>query len=677
MNIFPLLSWQFLAFFILFLFSIYISFYLPGALFLSKKKLGLGLHMLLSFSLGIAVWGFLGYILGYLHLRFLTYIYLFVVLLAAYRINLVNASLLRESKKWLFNHPVLVGFVIVGVLVQLGAVVGSGVMYSDGVRFFGVNRADGIMHTAFIQSIINSFPPIEPGSYGHPITNYHFWSDMIIADLVRVWGLPISHTFFQYFPLLVSVLTALGGYLVVRRLGFAERVGVWSIFFLFFAGDATYALTMLFLHKLSFATPTLDNGASQFLNMPNALARVILLSGIISFTYWFKERTKFFWGIITVLLFGVLVGIKIYYGIFVVLGFGLVAIFVLVRSLLVFKKEHGLGRALQKTFSQEKYMILGGVMLCIISFVIFFPTNKNAGGLGWYPLEWPKIFLGTDVLNWQSWWLRLQVYQSAHNVGWLVILYSLAILICLVCIHGTRLIGLLLTKSSYKKLGWEMSIFLIPGLILFHILGLFTLQASGGLNVFNFFVVATVILSIFSAIVMGKYSFSLKKPLSVLLIAVIVIATLPRVVFETSRVIQASLNSQEESFLVSKDELNAFTFIRNKTPKGFIIQSHPNNPDDFITPYVSYFSDRLSYLSGIKLQETHNQPLKEREGKIKELFSSPESVSFFGHARTLGINLLYLRKVPEERLPYALDKTLFTKIYENKSVIVYRINIDI
>jgi len=675
MNIYPLVSWQFVAYLILFLLSCYVSFYLPGALILYKRKLSLGLHILLSFCVGIALWGFVGYVLGFLQLRFLTYLYVGIVVILAYRTQLLTITLFRESLKWVKNNPLLVIFILVGVFVQLSSVIGSGVMYKEGVRFFGVNRADGIMHIAFIQSIIHYFPPIEPGSYGHQITNYHYWSDLMIADLIRAWKLPITHTFFQYFPLLISILTGLAGYQVVRKLGFTHRAGIWTIFFLFFAGDTTYALIFISLRKINFLTPALDNGASQFLNMPNAVARVLFLGGITSLTFWLKERKKLFWGLVTILLFSILVGVKVYYGIFVILGLGLLSIFIIGRALLQQFKEKGLISAVFKTLQDEKYLLLSGIVLCIISSLIYFPVNKNAGGLGWYPLEWPKIFLGKDVIGWEGWWQKLQVFQVSHNTLGIIFYDALAIIISLVCIHGTRLLGLLPNKYFYKKLGWEIAIFFFPGIVIFHILGLFTLQTSGGLNVFNFFVVATVLLSILSGMILDTYSFSLKKPLVTILLLAMVIVTIPRVAFEVSGNIHALISPQNNSFLVSRDELDAFNFIREKTPSGDIIQSHPDNSQDTISPYVAFFSDRLSYLTGIKLQETHNQPLAERESKLKEVFSSKVAVDFFGQARTAGINLLYIRKVDEERLTFPIDNELISKLYENNSVIVYKIDI--
>jgi hypothetical protein len=91
---------------------------------------------------------------------------------------------------------------------------------------------------------------------------------------------------------------------------------------------------------------------------------------------------------------------------------------------------------------------------------------------------------------------------------------------------------------------------------------------------------------------------------------------------------------------------------------------------------VAFFSDRFSYLTGVKLQETHNQPLGQRESKLEEVFASKVAVDFFGQARTAGINLLYIRKVDEEKLKFSIDNDLITKLYENNSVILYKIDIN-
>lgn len=672
MEVYSLSSFSFWVSWLLFLLAVYLSWFLPGQLILAHKKLSFGLSLLLSLIVGMVLWGMQGYLLGYLHVRFLTYGYLFIVLALAFQQKAFGVHIFREAGKWLKNNPLLTGIVLLGVIIQAIPVVGSGLRYPDGVGFVGVNSVDGVMHLSFIRSIVNYFPPIEPGAVGNPITNYHYWSDLIIAELIRVWRLPTSHVFFQFMPILISTLTALAAYQVMRVLGFSKTAGIWAIFFLFFAGDAAYALTLILYHKLSFTAPALDNGATQFLNMPNAMARPIFLTSIITLSHWLKER-KLVWGVTTILLFASLVGIKVYYGMFVILGISLVAVFHVVRQFTLSKKSHAFLQALKDVIERENLFFILLPMLGVLSAAIFLPPNKEAGGLQWYPLEWPKLFLGPGALNWGEWWLRHQVYEQAGNIRNLIVYDTLAIVIALISVHGTRLLGLFPKMGGYKKLGWEMSLFLIPGLILFHVLGLFTLQVSGGFNVFNFFVVGAVVLSLLSAMVLDNATFSRKHLLRSTLLILLIVLSVPRVIYETSNYVKSLLSPKNNTTIISNDELDGLTYIKKNTPQDAVIQSHPTDPMDSHTPYVSFFTDRLTYLTGVELQNTHNQPIEERKRALTEVFAAQDSPSFFAKAREKGIDILFLKKDKGQDLSFDPDSNLIKKIFENKTVVVYQI----
>ncbi len=674
MDFYPLFSFQFWIFFLVFIISAYLTFYLPGSIVLSFLKFNsLGMKILLPTILGMVLWGMQGYFLGYLQLRFLTYIYLLLMIFFAYKRNLLLPFYFVEGLLWIRRNVFLAFLVFLGIIVQIIPVVASGTRYSEGVRFFGVNGVDGIMHLAFIRGIIHRFPPFEPGAFDHPLTNYHYWSDLIIAELIRIWHLPTTHVFFQYMPIMLSLLTAIAGYQVVRSLGFSSRAGVWAIFFLFFAGDGAYLL-MLFVHKkLSFAAPAIDNGATQFLNMPNAMARPVFLTSIITLQYWLKEK-RVLWGILTVLLFASLFGIKVYYGIFTAIGLLLIGIaLILIAFASRLRGKSFVQSGIFAVKENSNYLFLLAFFV-LVSALIYFPPNKSAGGLNWYPLEWPKIFLGPGGLNWDEWWLRRQVYEQARNIRNLLVLDMIAILVALISIHGTRLIGFFLGKNIYKKLGWKNILFFMPGLLIFHLLGLYTLQEAGGFNVFNFFVVGTVILSILSAIVIERLSFTNNFILAILAF-VLVFVTIPRVVYETINYLPTVFTPQNtSSTLITNSELQALNFIRESTLQSAIVQSHPKDNIDQETPYVSFFSDRFTYLSGTGLQKTHNQPVAYREKELHKLFDSKSSPEFHGIARNLGINVIYLKKNPDQQLLFERDDNLIKKIFENKEVVIYQIN---
>lgn len=662
---FSFLSFYFPLYLTLFFVAAYVSFYLPGALVLSNKKYSTGLKILLPLVIGIVLWGFQGYIFGYLHLRFLTYLYLFFVLIFSLKKKIITTEIIKESFTWIKRNIFPVVAIIILVILQLTPIFTSGMLYFDGVRFIGVNSTDGVMHLAFIQSIAHYFPPIEPGSYANPLTNYHYWSDLIMAEIVRIWKIPVANVFFQFFPMVLSVLTAISAYQLVRQLGFSSKAGYCAIFLLFFGGDATYVLMMFFRHELTFSTPVIDNGMTQFLNMPNAFARPIFITGILTFYLWLKEA-KIFWGIITVLIFASLFGIKIYYGIFVLIGFSFVLLYKCIEGLI--NKQWNIIKVAKDILRSYLPFYL---VFIFVSFAIYFPPNKMSGGLGWYPLEWPKIFLGSEVLNWGDWWLRHQVYEQANNIKGILFLDTVAIVIALISIHGTRLLGFF-SLLEVRKISPAMLFFLGPAIIIFHVFGLFTLQSSGGLNVFNFFVVTTVILSIMLAMGIDLF-FVNRKKIQIAFVIIITLLTVPRALTEIVGYSDSSYNPKKYH-LISNDEVEAFEYIRKNTKQDSIIQSHPVNPVDAETPYVSYFSDRFSYLSGVRLQITHNQPVGKRSKEMHTLFSSTDSPTFFAKAKEYNLDLIYIQKNVEQKLKFFPDKNLIKPIFENNSVIVYKIS---
>lgn len=424
------------------------------------------------------------------------------------------------------------------------------------------------------------------------------------------------------------------------------------------------------LGKLSFSAPAIDNGVTQFLNMPNAIARLVFLTGLITFSYFITGWKKL-WGCIALLLFASLVGIKIYYGIFVIIGTGLVYLLFFLRSFVKSIRKKQLGSSLKEAFVSHWLLLVFLFALLGIAAVIFLPVNKNSGGLEWYPLEWPKIFLGSTGLDIGNWFLRSQNGESPYIIRNSILL--LIIVITLICIHGTRLIGLLPSKRVYKKLGWEWVIFFFPGLLIFHILGLFTLQRAGGFNVFNFFVVATVVLSLLSAMLLDTASFSLKRPVMSILLILLVALSIPRCISEIADAIHNMHNPTTGSVLISQDELAGLRFIREHTPKSAIVQSDPSDHWDSDTPYVSFFSERLTYLTGVGLQRTHNQPITDRQQRLQELFSMQDSPGFQTRARSDNIDYIYLKNTDEQKITFSPDPHLVEKVYQNKSITIYKI----
>lgn len=652
--------WSALFLFPFFLGAALITFFLPGFFLLKNlfKKSFVTLFVL-SISLGIVLWGFQGYIFGYFHLRFFTYVYvLFFVVFGIVQREIVIVFFIKFWHEFEKLPKLLFVIILAGIILQLIPVVGSGILYKDGVRFFSINATDGVMHLAYIQSMIHTFPPTEPGAHGDLLTNYHYWSDMVISEIARIWLLPIPHLYFRYFPVLVSFLTGLLTYLVLTEWRGGVIGGLWGVVFIYFSGDAPFIFSVL--HKSwGFTTPAIDNGALQFINMPHAMARMIFLGGLVVFSYWEKIRDirlLYF----SVLIFASLIGFKVYFGMFAAVGVCFVFVLVIFR------------RFVQSTFRFQSILKEWKFFLLLVIFFglqlsIFLPPNKSAGGLYFSPLDWPKLLLGSGGVDFSIWWKFYRLFLLQGQQFGIIFLDAIAIILSLIIIYGTRVLGFI-PSQKVRRLPLEMLFFLIPGVVIFNVLGLFTLQVSGGLNVFNFFAVTTVPLALFSALFMESVQLRFKR-YGFLLALLLLFLTVPRSFFEDGLSIYRYATSFD-SYLVSRDELAGLAYIRNTAPTGALVQSHPMNHWDMRTPYVAFFTNHDTFLSGIGIQETHNQPIGDKKQQLQFIFSAPNSDDLRSKLLHKNISYFYWRKNTEESLPFVPTHGHFFYRFENNGVIV-------
>ncbi len=659
-------NYHFMMYFIVFIISIFVSFFLPGLYIINSidKKISVR-NIVLSYCVGFVLWTGQGYVLGYLNLRWITYLYILAVLILSYKnISLIKKVHLHAFKQIKKNKLVTV-VILIGMIFQSIIMFGSGFLTTDGVHYLGSNIVDGIMHLSYIESMTTAFPPLEPGAYQHSLRNYHYWIDLNISELKRIWTIPSSYVFFQYMPLFISVITGSATYILMRLWTGSKTAGLWALFFLYLGSDGAYLFMLYFKGIFGFYTPAIDNGITQFLNMPHAGAKMIFIAALIPFYLWIKTKQRS-WGLLTVGLFSSLVGYKVYFGIFAGMGLGFVVMGKLFSAL--FRKSR---QTINEKIRSEFFSILLLILFAIVALAIYLPANSASGGLLYYPLEWPKIFLGQNNLDVRVWWLRMQVYEQAGNIRNIIIFNAYAVIVTLVCIHGTRFIGFLPQKKLYKLLGFEHMLFFIPGIITFHILGLFTLQAAGSFNVFNFFVVSTTVMAFFSAYVL--YELTLRNTLwANVVILVIVLLTLPRPIYELYAV--GNSIKKNDAAAISTREIDAMDYIRQNTSPNDIVQSHPKNILDSRTPYVAYFTNRQTYLSGITMIESHGQNITRLKLELNNLFELKDVNEFAKLAKENNISYLYLQKNTEQELPFSFDPPLFSRVYENDEIHVIKIN---
>lgn len=658
---YPITNPMFFIYAFYFLLTYFVSIFLPGLVlcsFLPKKSRIV--TFLLANALGIVFFGFQGYIFGFLQIRWMTYFYLvFFSLYSLFRFRTILQPFFGTVSSKKIDIFALI-FIICGSFIQLIFVFFSGMYYAPGFGFFGINAHDGILHLSFIQQIINHFPPYQPGADGLYITNYHYWSDLVMAELARIWHIPLMPMFFQYFPPILSILTGVVVYSVVRVWGGSRIVGYFSLFFLYCGSDAAYLFT-LWLHKnWGQYVPELDNGPTQLLNIPTVFAKFLFLVSFIPLYFWIVKKEKK-WAVITVLLAASLVGFKIYFGMFFALGF----IFLLLgKTIVQLYKEKNINLLIKK--EQFSFVII--FLFFLVCAVIFLPVNTSSGGLFFAPLEWPRIFLSKGSIDWNDWWLRRQVYEAHNNTRNLFILDIISFIVAIFSIYGTRIFGFFPSKELRKILHWELLLFFLPPLFIFQLLGFFTLQVSGGTVVYYFFVVSCTILSLFTSFLLAGW---VKKNICFkLLVVCIILLTLPRTILDIS-VIFDNYKTGNTVTYISNNELKALSFLRQKTPSDAIVQSHPANEFDRQAPYVAFFTNRRSYLSAVHILEIHNQPIKQRKKSLAILFKQTKERKFAQKMKELHITYVYLQKNNRKQyLHFPLMDKFVKQVFENDSIII-------
>lgn len=636
-----------------------VSVYIPGTLAvhaLLEKRIHPILSAALAVTLGIVLWIVQGYVFGYLHVRFMTYAYL------TFCAVLYIISMKRRKKPAGVFSVSAAAIAIIGSLAQAYPLFFSGLKYPEGVRFYVLNAFDGVMHLGFISSMVRTFPPVEPGAVPLPLTNYHYWSDLFFSELNRIWHIPVHHMYFQFMPVVIALCTGALVYLLLTFWKASETVKRVSLLFTYFSGNAAY-LVMLVLHgTLGMSqTPALDNGPTVFLNVPQAFARPVFIAGVLFLHLWITQRKRKY-AFMMALLFAALFGLKIYFGILAAVG--LLSVFAVrfVRNML---RKKGMDRA----HAVLRDVFVGGVFAVLV-LLIYLPANKGAGGLYFAPLVWPKLILGAEKVNWNDWWLRMQVYEEAHNVRNIVILYIAAVCVFFLVAYGVRLLGIFVVFSRRVFLRIEERVYILSGIAVCTFLGMNTLQVSGGFNVFNFFVV-----SLFPLTILSGYVFELlwKKKYMFMKAAAIafVLLSLPRSIHELWNTTK-EYRSDGGYQLVSNARLDAYGYIRSQTAADAVLQTNLKNIQNRETLYAAFFTDRPTYLTGLGMLESHNQPIGERKGTVSSLFVASQSAQFSNALLSTTIDYLLLENLGD-LTPVMATSSALQQVYANQEASVFKV----
>lgn len=625
-------------YFLYFILAIFISCFIPGNLIFRKVKLDSFSQIVLSLVLGMALWGYQGYILGYLDMRFGTYIYLAICILlwimphVKSKIPVIGIKIKKDT-------ILLVALLALGSFVQIITIWSSGVHTLQGLYFCcGV---DSVYHLAITNELVKQFPPLEPGTHNTIVTNYHYFSNMIVAEWVRVFKLPLTATYMQYATVLLSIAMGAVAITFGRVAGLDKRIISWLLFFLYFSGSALY-LTLFFLRQtFNVESIVLHDATILWASPPRVYGIILFLAGLTVLHLWLKKRSIYL-AVICGMLFGCLISIKVYFGLFVLAGFAILNLYFL--------------------WKRDFKAIVPSLITLIISLCLYLPVNQDSGGLFFSGIWRFDNFIVSAPLELREWELAKATYWAEQN--WLRVLqYTLMyIVLYYVTVFGTLLFGLFQTHASLRLLRKEIHIFLASGILISLGAGSFFLQHTGGSNTSQFIITVIAIISLYTALAVSFWTTKIKNTyVYILLVGIIILLTIPRAVFDTYKNISNVANGKGYTF--TNDDLAASAFLRD-APEGTIL-----------TPlydclYIRLLTEKQLYVCNDASAVADHKVVRgiERINISKVINANMQSASTISLMKREGIKYVYIRREKDNK-----EKYLLPKIYENETVVILQV----
>jgi len=642
-----------LLFFPLFIISIFLAFYIPGRVFLGEQKnlSKLGLFAT-SFILGIVLWGWQGYIFGYLQLRWLSYLYLLIFLALFIKKKYFKFKLPKiEFKKIDF---ILTLIILIGIFGQVMPFIKTGLISTNGLFISSYNYCDHIWHAGLAQELSQNFPPSEPGLSGILLQNYNFWFHLIEGEFVRVFNLPLlSVQSIGLYPL-ASILLALIGYVFAKSIYNSKSFVRIFLFFLFFAGDAIGWLFSILNKSLILNMSQGFDDAWKFMDTPGYGFSVLIV--LAAFYIFFKNKQKLSWKNILIIgiLIGSLIGFKVYIGIPVLLGFSFLSLF---------------------GFLKKNYAYLGIIIIAgVLSMAQFLPFNAKSGGLFFLLLEVPRGFISQKGLAMSYIDQRWSIYLEHHNY-FRLFEYGLYMTgIYLLVNFGAKLIGFFPLKRTIKILGADFTILLYSILLPALIMSMFLYQKVGGGNIWQFLLPVSLILTIVASLNLSILLSKLNKIPIILIFILIIIFMFPSWANFMSYYFKADYLSPFHG--ISSLELNAYNYLRNNTLENskLLLIDQPSYNTCSAVSIAKVLTGRNLYFSGTGVSGVVFPEYLRREKDVSFVKSSNDDEGVIKTLKNDNINYVVIyNNTPIATNSPLLKNKFLKKVFSNQSAKIFEV----
>lgn len=675
-----------------FLFTSFLTFYLPGFLLLQKSKYKLDYLQLivLSTSIGLTLFTIVAIILGFLHLRFLSWgVFLFADAAALFFYKLKPFSVFRGFSKDKF----LLILIFLAILIQGFINFPSGFSYKDGLYYWSSQGHDGLWHVAVMEEIKKEFPPKSPIFSGETLYNYHYLVDIVMGETERLFPFYTANDlYFRFFPLLFSSLITTSVFSFISFWKKNKGVAYWAVFFTTFAGSFGWVVRVFHGgNPLGGETVFWASQINTIIgNPPHAIAIGLSLSFLLALGIYLESKEKI-WFVASFFLAFLMAGFKVSAGMILLLGLGAATFF----DFLIKRKK-------------EMLLLTGAVGITNVITIKLVTSNAASSFLVFAPWWFIRTLIVSDGrLNWMDLELRREYYLSLHSIrGYLrVAEYELiAFFMFLVGNLGMRFIGLPQFFKDFFKNTRTLFDDRLGAVIGFCALFAFLtpmvfIQQGVAYNAIQFFQYFILFMGFFAAsttyAILKKLS---SKPLKILLVCLIIGLAIPTVI---GNLVEFYGPNTAPNAKVSYGELQALMYLKDHTSSDSIIleapyqkystQYYTSHPQPiyawYSTAYIPAFSARTTFFSDDEQLTITGYPKDERLKNLEKFFQQDDPTWDKQFLKENSINYIYMPKIEMQEFLVRdnqykeVKKTeLLNEVannikiyYENSEVVIYEV----
>lgn len=553
--------------------------------------------------------------------------------------------------------------IFIGSAVWSVTMVKSGLTYSFGLGFWGPNGHDGIWHIALIRSLSQGTWEM-PIYAGEILKNYHVGLDLALAFIHRFTGLPAMLLYFQIVPPLTALALGFLVYRLVNRVWGNKNAAWWSVFFLYFGGSFGWLVSLI--QGRGWGGESLfwaQQSISTLINPPFAVSLVLIFSGLLSLLNALETK-KINWYVWSILLFSLTSVTKIYAGIIVLTGLGLVSLY--------------------EIYTLKKFRLMIVTLVTgLFSALLFFPLNRNSSSLIHFQPFWflETLMALSDRLGWPRFYQAMTTYRQSGNFIKAFLAYAGALALFIVGNLGSRILFVAGLSGLNKKftLTGVVTIFLFQGIFLGILFPSLFVQEGTPWNTIQFFYYSQIFAGILAGLGLSRL-LVVKKPLAVLITIIIVGVTLPT----TLNSLQNYLPARPPA-MVGNTELSALSTLKNLPPgrvltypydsqAAIAAESNPPRPLYLYesTAYVAALSAQKIYLEDEVNLNITSYDWHTRRANALEFFNTTDPVLARSFLSKYSIQYIYLAEVARFRPKLSESQLGFTNIYENSQTAIWQ-----